>query len=59
MSYVDGNEDADAAVLLPRVHAVVPFLGRVVPDNERALWQLLEEAFRGRTVDVEVQRLGG
>lgn len=57
-TYVDGDVDADAVMLGPRTHVLVPLLGLVVADYQRVLGQVLEETFRLRPVDVEVQRLG-
>lgn len=56
-TYVNGDEDVDALVLLPCIRPVIPLLTGVVTDNQSALGQLLEEAFRGRAVDVEEERV--
>lgn len=58
-TYVYGNVDGDAVVLLPGVDAVVVLFGRVVAYNEGILGQLFEEAFWRGAVHVEVEGLGG
>lgn len=57
-TYINGDVDADAVMLGPGPHVLVPLLGLVVADYQRVLGQVLEEAFRLRPVDEEVERLG-
>lgn len=57
-TYIDRDVDADAVVLSPPAHVVVPLLRLVVADHQRPLRQILEETFRLRPVDEEVERLG-
>ncbi len=44
-------------MLGPAAYVVVPLLGLVMADHQRALGQVLEEAFWLRAVDEEVERL--
>lgn len=57
-THIDRDVDADAVVALPHLGAVVPFLGRVVADDQGVLGELLEEALGRRDVDEEVEGLG-
>jgi hypothetical protein len=58
-TYIDRNEDIKPIMLSPRLHILIVFLRSVVPYNEGILGQLLEETFRCRAVDIEIQRLHG
>lgn len=58
-TYIDGNEDVDSTVLLPRIHSVVVLLGGVVSYDERVLGKFLEEALGRGAVDEEVESLCG
>lgn len=58
-TYIDGNEDVDSTVLLPRIHSVVILFGGVVSYDERVLGKFLEEALGRGAVDEEVESLCG
>lgn len=56
-TYIDGDVDGDALVLLPLLRPVVPLRGRVVAHDQSVLGKLFVEALGGAAVDVEVQSL--
>lgn len=56
-TYIDGDVDGDALVLLPLLRPVVPLRGRVVAHDKSVLGKLFVEALGGAAVDEEVQSL--
>lgn len=56
-TYIDRYINADAIVLGPGAHIIVPLLGLVVTDDQCTLGKILEETFRLGAVDVEVEGL--
>lgn len=46
-------------MLVPRSRFIIPLLSCIVADDKRMLGEILEETFRRRSVDEEVQSLGG
>lgn len=54
MTYINGDEDADAIVLPPRVPLVIELLGCVVPNDKGIFGQLLVETLLGSAIQEEV-----